>query len=96
MTRQLYAWPEYWVNKYFGKGHGKIHHVIVAEEKSNVIVKEKILTTKKVTRSEEVDKGTKNLDDVKELLVTIWRNYLGNFVGQSKGLTGWFNPYHDF
>ena len=27
--------------------------------------KEKILTTEKVTTSEEVDKGTKNLDDIK-------------------------------
>ena len=30
----------------------------------------KFLTTLKVTKSEEVDKGTKNLDDKKEAVVT--------------------------
>ena len=63
MTRQL-------ENKFSGKIQGKIHHVVVAKEKNNAIVEEKILTTEKVTTSEEVDKGTKHLDDMKEAVVT--------------------------
>ena len=42
--------------------------VVVSKEK-NASVKEKILTTKKVTTSEEVDKDTKNLDDKTEAVV---------------------------
>ena len=43
---------------------------------------------KKVTTSEEVDKGTKNLDYMKNAVVTICRENLDNFEGQSKGSTG--------
>ena len=43
---------------------------------------------KKVTTSEEVDKGTENLDDMKEAVVTIRGKDLDNFGGQSKGSTG--------
>ena len=44
-----------------------------------------------VTQSEKVDKGIKNLDYMKEVVVTIHRKYLDNFEGKSKGSTGWFN-----
>ena len=67
------------------KGQGKIHHVAVDEEKGNAIVKEKILTTEKVTTSKEVEKGTKHLDDMKEEVVTILRKDLDNFEGRSEG-----------
>ena len=49
------------------------------------------MTSENVTTSEEVEKGTKKLDDMKEAVVTIRRKYLDNFEGQSKGSTGWFN-----
>ena len=52
-------------NKFSGKGKRKIYCFVVSEEKSNAMSEEKILTTEKVTTSEEVDKGTKKLDDVK-------------------------------
>ena len=58
--------------------------------------KNKLLTTEKVITSEEVEKGTKNLDDMKEAVVTIRRKDLDNFEGQSKGSTGWFNIDHEF
>ena len=58
--------------------------------------KKKLLTTEKVTTSEEVDKGTTNLDDTKETVVTIHRKDLDNFEGKSKVPTGWFNIYHEF
>ena len=53
------------------------------------------MTSEKVTSSEEVDKGTKKLDDMKEAVVTIHRKYLDNFEGKSKGSTGWFNIDHE-
>ena len=73
------------VNKFAGKCQGKIHHVVVAEEKSNAIVKEKYLTTEKVTTSKVVDKGNNNLGDMKEAVVTIHRKDLFNFEVQYKG-----------
>ena len=69
------------VNKFFGKGQGEIHHVVVAERKSNAISKEKVATSDKVTTSEEVDKGTKFLDDMKEVVVMIRRKDLYKFEG---------------
>ena len=45
----------------------------------------KLLTTEKVTTSEEVDKGIKFLDDMKEEVFTISRKDLDNFEGNSKG-----------
>ena len=52
------------------------------------LAKKKILTTEKVTTSEEVDKGTKKLNDMKESVVTIRRKDLDKFEGQYKGSTG--------
>ena len=54
------------------------------------------MTSEKVTTSEEVDKGTKNLDYMKNAVVTICRENLDNFEGQSKGSTGWFTLDHEF
>ena len=47
--------------------------------------KKKSLTTEKVTKSEEFDKGTKPLYDMKEAVFIICRKDLDNFEGQSKG-----------
>ena len=52
------------------------------------------MTSEKVTTSEEVDKGTKHLDDMKEAMVKIRRKDLDNFEGKSKGSIGWFNLDH--
>ena len=38
-----------------------------------------------------VDKGTYELEDMKEAVVTIRRKDADNFDGRSKGYTGWFN-----
>ena len=54
------------------------------------------MTSEKVTTSEEVDKVTKILDEMKESVVTIRRKNLDKFEGQSKGSTGWFNIDNEF
>ena len=54
----------------------------------------KVVKSKKVTTCEEVKKGTKKLDDMKEVVVTIHREDLDNFEGKYKGSTGWFNLDH--
>ena len=54
------------------------------------------MTTEKVTTNDEVDKGKKKLDDMKEAVVTIRRKNLDNFESQSKGSTGWFNLDNEF
>ena len=58
--------------------------------------KKKVVTSEKVTPSEEVDKGNKNLDDMKESGVTIRRKDLDKFESHSIGSTGWFNLDHYF
>ena len=58
--------------------------------------KKKLLTMEKVTTSEEFEKDTKNLDDMKEVVVIIQRKDLDNFEGQYKISTGWFNLDYDF
>ena len=63
---------------------------------TTTLSKKKSLTTEKVTTSEEVDKGTKKLNDIKEAVVTIRGKDLDNFEGQYKGSTGWFNLDHEF
>ena len=50
--------------------------------------KKKVTTSEKVTPSEEVDKGTKKLDDMEEAVVTIRRKDLDSFDGHSKVSTG--------
>ena len=54
------------------------------------------MTSEKFTTSEEVDKDTNILDDMKDSVVPIRREYLDNFWGESKGSTGWLNLYHEF
>ena len=58
--------------------------------------KKRVVTSEKLTTSEEVNKGIKNLYDKKESVVTICRKYLDKFEGQSKGSTGWFNIDNEF
>ena len=58
--------------------------------------KKKVATSEKVTTIEEIDKGTKNLDDMKEAVFTIRKKYFDNFEWQSIGSTGWFNLDHEF
>ena len=65
-------------------------------KKVKPLSKKKLLTTGKIIISEEVDKSTEILDDMKEAVVTICKDYLYNFDGQSKGSTGWFNFDHEF
>ena len=77
-----------------GEVQGKIHHVVVAKEKGNTIAKEKVVTSEKVTPSEEVDKGAKNLYDMKDSVVPIRRKDLDNFNGEYIISTGWFNVDH--
>ena len=83
------------VNNFSREYQGKIYHIVVSEEKSNAISREKVVRREKVTTIEEVDKGNKNLDDTKESVVKIRRNDLDNFEGQSKVSTGWLNTDHD-
>ena len=65
-------------------------------EKVTPFSKEIVVTSEKDTSSEEVDKGNKILDDMKEAVVTIRKNNLDNFEGQSIISTGWFNLDHEF
>ena len=53
--------------------------------------KKNVAPSEKVAPSEEFEKGTKMLDGIKYPEVTIRRNYLDNFQGQSTGSTCWFN-----
>ena len=53
--------------------------------------KKQFASSEKDTPSEEVEKGTKKLDNIKEPVVTIRINNLDNFQGQSTGLTCRFN-----
>ena len=79
------------VNKFSEVGQVKIQHVVVAEEKSSTIAKEKLVPSEKVTPSQGDEKGKIFLNDMEEPVQTIRRNYLDNFQGQSTGSTGWFN-----
>ena len=79
LTRKLGARTVSGVNKFPGKGQGKIHHVVVSEEKITPLLKKKILTTERVTTSEEFGKGTEKLDDTKEGVVKIRRKDSYNF-----------------
>ena len=64
MTKKLGAWPVSEFNKFYGLVQRKVHHVVVAEEKSNTISEEKLLISENVTPSEEFDKGTNILNDM--------------------------------
>ena len=53
--------------------------------------KKKVATSEKFTPIEEVDKGTNNLDGMKEAVVTIRGKDLDKFEGQYIVSKGWFN-----
>ena len=57
-------------NKFSGKGQGEIYHVFVSKEKITPLLKEKILSTLKVTAIEEVENGSKHFDNKKEAVFT--------------------------
>ena len=61
-----------------------------------LLPKKKVVTSEKVTLSEDFDKGNNNFDDMEEPVSTIHRKYLDNFEGHSIGSTGWFNLDHEW
>ena len=70
------------------------------EKNSNVLDdnKEAVVTnplSEKKSLTNDVDKGTKKLEDMKGAVVTIRRKYSDNFEGQSKVSTCWFNFYSE-
>ena len=77
------------------KVKGKLIMSSLLKKKVTPFPKKKVVTSEKVTTSEEVDKGTNILDDMEEAVVTIRGKDLDHFQGQSKGATGWFNNYYD-
>ena len=79
LAKQLGALPVSGVNRFAGEGQGKMYHVFVAKEKINAIEREKIVTSEKVATSEGVEKGTKNMYDMKEAVFKIRRKDLDNF-----------------
>ena len=61
--------------------------------------KEEVFTTplsEKKSLEKDVDKGTDELEHMKEAVVKILRKDSDNFEGQYKGSTGWFNIDSDF
>ena len=54
----------------------------------NAMVTTPLLEKKSLTK--DVDKGTGELEDMKQAVVTIRSKDLDKFEGQSKGSTGWF------
>ena len=54
------------------------------------------MTSENVTTSEEVEKCTLILNDMKEAVFNICRNGLDKFEWKSKGSTGWFNIVYKF
>ena len=68
-------------SKKIWKSSRKIHHVVVAKKKVTSLPKKKVATSENFTTSEEVDKGTKKFDDMKEAVITILRKDLDHFEG---------------
>ena len=69
--------------------------MLLVEKFSNVLDdrKEAVVTTQfleKKSLIKDVDKGTGELEYMKDSVVTIRKKYLDKFEGQSKGSTGWF------
>ena len=63
----------------------------LTKKKVTPLTEKTVVASENITTSEEFDKGTKNLDGMKEAVVTICRKDLDNFEGQSTVSTGWFN-----
>ena len=61
-----------------------------------LLPKKKVLTSEKVTTSEQVEKGTKLLDYIKYAVFNIRRKDLDNFQEQSKVSIGQFKLDHEF
>ena len=82
------------VNKFAVKVQGK--SIISSVDKvSNVLDdrKEEVFTTpflEKKSPTKDVDKGTGELEDMKEGVVAVHRKDLDNFECRSKGSMGWF------
>ena len=77
-----------WSQIFTGEGQARNHHFSCI---IGPFPKKKVAPREKFRPSEEVEKGTKILDDIEEPAVTIRKNNLDNFQGQSTGSTGWLN-----
>ena len=77
------------------KVKGKLIMSSLQKKKVTPFSKKKVVTIEKVTPSEEVDKGTKKLDDMKEAVVKIHTKDLYKFEEKSIGSIGWFNLDND-
>ena len=55
---------------------------LLPKKKLTPLPDKQMLTSEKVTTSEEVDKGAKNLYGIKEVVVKIRRKYFDNFEGR--------------
>ena len=70
--------------------------MLLVDKDSNVLdyKKEAVVMTpfsEKKSFTRDVDKGTEELEDMKESVFTIRRKDSDKFEGQSKGSIGWFN-----
>ena len=79
---------------FFGEGQTKIYPVVISKEKSSTILKERVHPSKKVTPTDDFEKGNNIFNVMEEPVVTILINYLDKFQGRSSGLTGWMNLDH--
>ena len=73
----------------------------LVEKDSNVLDNKKVavVTTplsEKKSLTKDFDKGTEELEDTKQAVVTIRSEDSDKFEGQSKGSTGWFNIDSEF
>ena len=60
----------------------------VLDDRKEAVITTQFLEKKSLTK--DVDKGTGELEDMKQALVTILRKDLDKFESQSEGSTGWF------
>ena len=67
---------------------------IVLDGSKQAVVTTPLLEKKYLTK--DVDKGTDELEDMKQAVVTIRRNYLDKFEVDSKVSKGWFNLDSEF
>ena len=69
-------------NKFSGEIQGKFIMFLLPKKKVTPFPKKKLVTSEKVTTSEEVEKGPKNLDDIKEAVLTIRVKDLDTYEGR--------------
>ena len=72
-------------NNISGEGQGNIHHILIAKEKVAPLPKKISYLSKKVTQSNEVEKGTNILNDMEDPVVMIHKTDLDKFQGQPAG-----------